>query len=274
MKLSIITINYNNLEGLRKTICSVVSQSWRDFEWIVVDGGSTDGSRELIEDYAAKGCFAWWCSEPDKGVYNAMNKGIRHAQGEYLNFMNSGDCFHSDNILKFVFSKDRLCDVLYGDVVYVESSGKRMLRAKNPLTLSHLYFSTIYHQSSFIKKTVFGSSGYDESLRIVSDWSKWLELVLENKTFEYLESPIADMDTTGISMTNFSLQKKEREMVLDKILPIPIKKDLEELISWREREAWNPELGLIYIFLSKRLIYKRLIRITIRIISTLDRFLK
>ena len=91
MKLSIITVNLNNLEGLKKTYESVVSQTFTDYEWLVIDGGSTDGSREFIEQHQDK--FAYWCSEPDKGIYNAMNKGIVRAKGEYLNFMNSGDYF-------------------------------------------------------------------------------------------------------------------------------------------------------------------------------------
>ena len=91
MKLSIITVNLNNLEGLKKTYESVVCQTFTDYEWLVIDGGSTDGSREFIEEHQDK--FAYWCSEPDKGIYNAMNKGIVRAKGEYLNFMNSGDYF-------------------------------------------------------------------------------------------------------------------------------------------------------------------------------------
>ena len=81
-KLTIITINFNHKEGLKRTIDSIVNQTFIGYEWIVVDGGSTDGSKELIEQY--KDHFAWWCSEPDKGVYNAMNKGISHATGEAL----------------------------------------------------------------------------------------------------------------------------------------------------------------------------------------------
>ena len=89
MILSIITINYNNSDGLQRTIESVLSQTWTDFEWIVIDGGSTDGSLDIIKKHASH--FSFWCSEPDTGIYNAMNKGITHAKGEYLNFMNSGD---------------------------------------------------------------------------------------------------------------------------------------------------------------------------------------
>ena len=95
MKLSIITVNLNNRDGLKKTIDSVISQTFKDFEWIVIDGGSTDGSRELIEQYVNH--FAYWVSEPDKGVYNAMNKGVKKAKGEYLQFLNSGDWLRDEN---------------------------------------------------------------------------------------------------------------------------------------------------------------------------------
>ena len=109
MKLSIITINYNNLAGLQKTIESVVSQTFRDFEWIVIDGGSVDGSRELIERYANS--FSYWVSEPDKGIYNAMNKGIVVAKGDYLLFLNSGDWLCDEMALERSFSHHPTKDI-------------------------------------------------------------------------------------------------------------------------------------------------------------------
>ena len=118
MKLSIITINYNNCDGLQKTIDSVIAQTWRDFEWIVIDGGSTDGSKELLEQY--KEHFSYWCSEPDKGIYNAMNKGIAKANGDYLNFMNSGDAFYEKMMIfcmvtgsRYIMSILKLCITLH-----------------------------------------------------------------------------------------------------------------------------------------------------------------
>ena len=113
MTLSIITINYNNLEGLKKTIESVCSQTYRDYEWIVIDGGSTDGSRELIEEN--KSHIHYWVSEPDNGIYHAMNKGIAQAKGDYCQFLNSGDYYIAPNTLQQVFSHDELADVNYGD---------------------------------------------------------------------------------------------------------------------------------------------------------------
>lgn len=121
MKLSIITVNLNNLEGLKKTYDSVVCQTFTDYEWLVIDGGSTDGSREFIEQHQDK--FAYWCSEPDKGIYNAMNKGIVRAKGEYLNFMNSGDCFACEETVAEVFGKNRTADILYGYSFYGSRDG-------------------------------------------------------------------------------------------------------------------------------------------------------
>ena len=103
MKLSIITINYNNKNGLQKTIDSVISQTFKDFEWIIIDGGSTDGSKELIEKYSQH--ITYWVSEPDKGIYNAMNKGIKVAKGEYLFFLNSGDYLVQPNTINQIFTQ-------------------------------------------------------------------------------------------------------------------------------------------------------------------------
>ena len=112
MKFSIITVNYNNKEGLRKTIESVIHQTFRDFEFIVIDGGSTDGSDDVLKEYDAQ--IDYWVSEPDGGIYQGMNKGIKKATGEYLNFMNSGDCFYASNILGIKFDKFTLDEFLDG----------------------------------------------------------------------------------------------------------------------------------------------------------------
>jgi glycosyltransferase involved in cell wall biosynthesis len=115
MKLSIITINYNNLEGLKRTYESVVSQTCQDFEWIIIDGGSTDGSKDFIEEHQAQ--FAYWCSEPDKGIYNAMNKGIVKATGEYLQFLNSGDNLVDDKVIEEFLALGWEEDVVSGDII-------------------------------------------------------------------------------------------------------------------------------------------------------------
>jgi len=112
-KLSIITVNLNNAEGLRKTIESVVSQTYTDYEYIIIDGGSTDGCVEIIKQYEDK--ITYWVSEPDKGIYNAMNKGILKAKGEYCQFLNSGDWLIKESILHDIFSILPIADIIYGN---------------------------------------------------------------------------------------------------------------------------------------------------------------
>ena len=112
MKYSIITVNYNNKEGLRKTIESVIHQTFRDFEFIVIDGGSIDGSVDVLKEYDSQ--IDFWVSEPDGGIYQGMNKGIKKATGEYLNFMNSGDCFYSSDVLEKVTGYQYDTDFIVG----------------------------------------------------------------------------------------------------------------------------------------------------------------
>lgn len=227
MKLSIITINYNNFEGLRKTINSVVSQTWRDFEWIVVDGGSTDGSRELIEEYAAKGCFAWRCSEKDKGIYNAMNKGISHAKGEYLNFMNSGDYFTCDTILEQLFQRKPTSDVLFGNMLYMYDKPQRRMQCKSlgkaSLSGWDILYTSLPHQASFFRRHFFDNGlRYDESFRVWADLNMFFEMYynLSASVTYYNDLDIACFDVNGISQQGSSIVSEERERIRRKFLSV------------------------------------------------------
>lgn len=235
MKLSIITINYNDKIGLKRTIDSVVAQTFRDFEWIVIDGGSTDGSRELIEQYAEH--FAYWVSEPDKGIYNAMNKGITKARGEYLQFLNSGDWLCNETALERCFSHEFSSDIVYGNL-YTAFEGKEKAKYFQPkrLTFQMLLKDTIMHSSSFIKRELFATEQYDESLRIVSDWKFFLKQALRNRTFEFVDEFVTFFDTTGISATNKELDKKEREKV--------IREEVSNLILYDYKEMYEKEIYL------------------------------
>ena len=210
MKLSIITVNLNNLEGLKKTYESVVCQTFTDYEWLVIDGGSTDGSREFIEQHQDK--FAYWCSEPDKGIYNAMNKGIVRAKGEYLNFMNSGDCFTSSGTLRKVFDKQLISDIVYG-YMQVKPTNKDSyipLNVKRKFCWYDLYINTLPHQSSFIRRILFEVVGlYDEELKVASD-SKWFAMAVLNygATCKFLPYKIAIFEGNGLCQTtDFSAEK-------------------------------------------------------------------
>lgn len=216
MKFSIITINYNNLEGLKKTYESVVSQTCKDLEWIVIDGGSTDGSKEFIEEHQDK--FAYWCSEPDKGVYNAMNKGVVKARGEYLVFMNSGDSFYNADVLQKVKNLDSDKDIISG-LVYYEDDGT-LMRWYHPNILIQLYEDTVNHQGSFIKRYLFDNLKYDENLKIVSDWKFFLEAIVKRgASFEYSDIAVAKQEKDGVSLNKSfkEIGDRERELVLSEM---------------------------------------------------------
>ncbi len=244
MKLSIITINYNNLEGLKKTVESVLAQTWRDFEWIIVDGGSTDGSKEYIESLAqslsegtaidrvqwnverfslpgftaddlknpevaqSSNCLSsidnrsqrfLWCSEPDKGVYNAMNKGIKKAVGEYLNFLNSGDSYVDAGVLQKLFRKERTADIIYGSCIYVKNGVESLKEYPPYVNLHYLLHSGLNHQATFIRRTILSDVLYDTSYKIAADYKFWLQSALSGQKFECYSSPIARYDDTGLS---------------------------------------------------------------------------
>lgn len=197
MKLSVITINRNNADGLRKTIESVVNQNFTDFEYIVIDGASTDGSVEVIKEYADR--ITNWVSEPDKGIYNAMNKGILKAKGEYLLFLNSGDWLVDNGIFKVVVSELNK-DIVYANLIITTSDSHFIVRY--PEKLSFLYFVTgsLAHPASFIKRTLFENSLYNENYKISSDWEFFMLAVCKyNCSYKYLNQEISYFDSSGIS---------------------------------------------------------------------------
>lgn len=229
MKLSIITINYNDVDGLKRTIDSVVYQTFRDYEWIVVDGGSSDGSRELIEQNST--LFTYWVSEPDKGIYNAMNKGIDHANGGWLLFLNSGDWLYADDVLDRVFSKEYSSDVIYGDVMYhwPDARGMELEQKPNKISLYYLYEHTLCHQSTFYKKDIFANHRYNEEYKICSDWALFIRLVIEGYAFEHLPFCISIFDQNGISSHLTPEHIAERKRVFEDNIPPHLLLDIEEL---------------------------------------------
>ena len=274
MRLSIITINLNNKEGLQKTIDSIISQTYKDYEWIIIDGGSTDGSKELIEKYDKY--VTYWISEPDKGIYNAMNKGIKIAKGEYLNFMNSGDTFYDSSVLDSVYKLtiNTNSDIYYGNSLYIYETKERIFYRPQDITLLYLYKDTILHQSSFIKRELFNASGYDETLKIVSDWKMWLIWMLQDKKFYYLDLIISRFDAYGISTTNTILVSQEREKVIKDILPLSIRHSLDKLDQFNNIVKTHPILLEIYSYLQKRWIYTYLSQLNLKFFKIINLILK
>lgn len=225
MKLSIITINLNNVSGLQKTIESVICQTFRDFEYIVIDGAGTDGSVEVIEQYAEK--INYWISEPDTGIYNAMNKGILKATGTYCLFLNSGDTLYSETVLENVFTENYSEDIITGDMLRIYSDktvldkGQACIRSSEgqKLTLFDLFFGFMNHQATFIKKELFSRFGlYDENYKIVSDWLFFLNVIgLHGVQVKYINTIISCFDMTGVSNTNMELSRNERQIAIQSI---------------------------------------------------------
>ena len=223
MRYSIITINYNDKEGLSRTIKSAINQTSKDFEYIVIDGGSTDGSVDIIKQNADH--INYWVSEKDKGVYNAMNKGIAQAKGDYLVFMNAGDCFHTPDILELMcdYQEDIICGKVFKGNTTIPSG-----HYKPTITLVDLMRGSLPHQAMFIRRELMVKHPYDENYKILSDWKFCIQaLVFDNCTFRNSDVVVADYDITGISTNSNGLLPKEREQILKEMFPPRIIEDYE-----------------------------------------------
>lgn len=255
--LTIITINRNNALGLEKTIKSILVQTCNAFEYVVVDGASTDNSIDIIQLYAAKlGKRLKWVSEPDKGIYNAMNKGIMMASGSYLQFLNSGDCLSSDVItdkMLDALEKNHYPSILYGNMLKNMPDGS-ILRDKSfagqDISFLGFYTGTLNHSPAYFRRDLFQKYGlYDENLRIVSDWKWYLEaIILGEEKPVYTDIDVTLFDMNGISETNKELDKAERKIVLEGLVPLTILADYDnwafpiDQIKRLKRHPWAYKL--------------------------------
>ena len=237
MRLSIITINRNNATGLEKTLQSVALQTFKEFEYIIIDGASTDGSVEVIEKFELWFAQLKWVSEPDTGIYNAMNKGIRMASGDYIQILNSADCLATDDVTEqmlVALEKADYPSILYGNMVKCFPDGHRMVDknfAGREITMLGMYTGTLNHDPTYIRRDLFAKYGfYDESLKIVSDWKWYLQaIVLGNEKPKYVDLDVTLFDMTGISENAESKQKikDERNKVLKEWVPSAYLHDYE-----------------------------------------------
>ena len=239
MILSVITINRNNAAGLEKTMQSVLSQTRSDYEYVVVDGASTDGSVAVIDRLApAFGARLKWISEPDQGIYNAMNKGIRMAAGEYIQILNSGDSLVSPDVADKMYAaleKEGHPSILYGNMLKDFPDGhvhRDKGFAGEDITLLGMYIGTLNHSPAYIRRSLFDKYGpYDESLKIDSDWKWYLQAIIfgEEKPV-YADIDVTLFDMTGISETNTALTKAERKQVLKELVPPNVLADYDEWV--------------------------------------------
>lgn len=215
LKLSIITVNYNNARGLEQTLQSVLSQDKLAFEHIVIDGGSTDDSIAVLEKYSTGITFK---SEADSGVYEAMNKGISMAQGEYLLFLNSGDVFYNEKVLaRVVPMLDSEIAIYYGDLVFKSETQEFIKQYPDKIAFSFFLKDSLPHPSSFIKKDLFYTLFfYNEKFKIISDWEFFIRVICkENVSYKHLNETISIFEMDGMSNdpANQELISQEKEQV-------------------------------------------------------------
>lgn len=271
MILSIVTINYNNAEGLKKTLASVTAQTVTEFEHVVVDGASTDGSADIIREYAEKASYpVRWVSEPDKGIYNAMNKGLRMASGEYIEILNSGDTFatkESTAQMQDALKQTLFPPILYGNMLKDYGDGK-LVRDNCGGTLfrpnSFLYFykGTLNHDCAYIRRSLFEKYGYyNEEMRICSDWEWYVKAIAiggEKTVYANVDVTIFDME--GVSESggkNRDVIIQERRGYLEQVLPKSVLGDydnyqfpIEQYRRLKKHHLW----GAVYFL--ERVLFK------------------
>lgn len=219
-KFSIITVTYNAERVLEDTIQSIITQSYKNLEYIVVDGGSTDGTLALIEKYREH--ITTVISEPDHGLYDAMNKGIRLATGDYLCFLNAGDELHEeDTLLRMVHSINgtHLPDVLYGETAIVDSEGHflRMRRLSAPEVLTWKSFQQgmrVCHQAFFPRRTLV--EPYDLHYRFSADFDWCIRILKKAHTVHNTHLTLIDYLNEGMTTRNHKASLKERFHIMVK----------------------------------------------------------
>lgn len=197
--ITIVTVCYNAETSIEKTVKSVINQTYPNIEYIIIDGCSTDKTIEIIKKYERK--ISYWKSEPDKGIYDAMNKGIKLATGEWVNFMNSGDTFYSNTIIEDVFSKANLSsDIIYGDTINLYNIGQHICKGRIATKQDYMPFS---HQASFSRNSLLKKYGFDLHYKICADRKFFYDVYKDGYKFEYINKIIAYYEAeSGISAQN------------------------------------------------------------------------
>lgn len=239
--LCIITINYNNASGLLKTIESVVMQTQQPFEYIVIDGGSKDDSVKHIQQFSTN--IHYWVSEPDTGIYNAMNKGIKAAKADYLLFLNSGDCLVDNAVIASAYNHLKSNEgIIYGNLQLIKNEIITTEISPKKIGIYELMMSTIWHPTAFIKRELFLNYGlYNEQLSIVADYEFFVRCIVKHKvSSKYINLPITIFDLSGVSNNPQYEQKR----------------NLEREQSWKMNTS-SIRLHLIkmYIWIKRRVLY-------------------
>lgn len=236
-KISVITVNYNHKVGLDRTVASVFCQDYPDLEYIVIDGGSSDGSDAFLADLADKADLKHvfkYVSEPDKGTYDAMNKGLAMATGDYVLFLNSGDVLASPHVLKEVFALPQTADLIVGRQYQLRNGKKQKAHriATKEVNKEFLISNTLPHQATFIKRDLLlNLGGYDLNYRIVADWVFWYQAVVcQHASVSCIPTFVSVMEEEGISK-DISLCRQDMARFLHSQCPVSSESEWLERIE-------------------------------------------
>ena len=225
-KISVITINYNNVSQIRRTLESVSSQTYSNLEWIIIDGGSTDGSVDIIKEYESK--ITYWVSESDKGIYNAMNKGVQHATGDYCIFINSGDHFINAHSVEDAVNCGFDTDLAIFNVNL--NNTHKISYVPQRINTSFLFRRGLPHQSTFIRRQMLIDFPYDETFRIASDWMFCMDtIIFQYCSYKTFKMPISIFYQDGISFKNNELNISERIAYINSKLPKKMYEEYESM---------------------------------------------
>lgn len=225
IKFSVITVTYNAAEVVERTIRTVITQTYENLEYIIVDGGSTDGTLNIINKYAAGDERIRFISEPDAGIYDAMNKGIRMATGDYLEFLNAGDLYRDDKVLLDVAGllgrglNSYEIDILYGSIIYVYPDGSEKVRTYSQFCEKKFYYllgDCINHQAMFAAKRCFDDGVFDTSFRISADREWMIRQKKAGRKFKAIDRIICyySLDPNSVSIANEKLTWKENDVII------------------------------------------------------------
>jgi glycosyltransferase involved in cell wall biosynthesis len=232
--ISIITVNYNDALGLERTIKSVQEQTATDYEHIIIDGGSADGSKEVIERY--KNSFSHWVSEPDNGIYSAMNKGIKASKGVYLLFLNSGDHFQNHLALEKAYSFLTGEAIVYFDLEVVDKEKTFIKSYPELLSFSYFVEDTLPHPASFIKKDAFATTGaYKEDFKVLSDWKFFIDAICKyGMSYKRVPHLLSTFYLGGISsdQKNRAVKYAERQEILQNDYKVYFK-DIDDILFYK-----------------------------------------
>ena len=197
--ITIVTVSFNAISTIEQTISSVINQTYPNIEYIIIDGGSTDGTVDIIKKYTDK--ISYWVSEPDKGIYDAMNKGIHLAKGKWINFMNSGDTLYDNMVIEKVIDKANLdSDIIYGNTNILLSHGEYIIK---PQTISSKNYMPFGHQAVFSNTKLMKKYAFDINFKICADKKFFYTAYKNNAKFEYIDINISNYEAEdGVSANN------------------------------------------------------------------------